>query len=555
MSIMTFKTDLIPNTDLGYSLGSNDYKWNIYGQITRQGVSKGWNKGRDGVVAGTTTINGYSPAFTIKTTNGSWDIGAYDSSAYTDDLVFSYVSDALYNGTNTTPPQIKFLEDGSIAANITGNAATATKISSQPNNTTTFLRGDGNWSGNLTGNMTIGTTDADSQRSLTVTALAGNLTLYSGGATTSVKGIWLSAHGTDTTGHSVMVADTNNVTTFYGNLSGNATYATSLQTARTIWGKSFNGTANISGNMTDVGPDMKLPAGQTRFQFITSVNGAAEGYYGKIGLAESYATIASNMGSHNFFNNGTSLLTGSIYRTSGSLGSSWVGSRELSKSCLAVDASDSSSSTAYTLTSIKFPTKTYAIGSERSGNNFGIFCWLNSRTANGYDYAFYINNDTYFRCNTRIYGAVWNDYAEKRNVPEAQQNWTDKECIANPLAGRCVREVGDDTMVLSDARLQKGCKIISDTFGFSIGETENCKTPIAVSGRVLAYLLEDREVAKEHIGDFVCSGPNGTVSIMTTEEYFKCPQACIGTISAIPDYEEWGTGKVKVDGRIWIYVK
>ena len=68
-------------------------------------------------------------------------------------------------------------------------------------------------------------------------------------------------------------------------------------------------------------------------------------------------------------------------------------------------------------------------------------------------------------------------------------------------------------------------------------------------------LLEDREIAKEHIGDFVCSGPNGTVSIMTTEEYFKCPQACIGTISAVPDYEEWGTGKVKVDGRIWIYVK
>ena len=418
-----------------------------------------------------------------------------------------------------------------------------------------FLRGDRTWSNQLTGGLSVGTTSADTQRAISVSSTAGTLTLYTNGNTDNKKGIWLGAHGTDTTGHSVMISDTNNVTTFYGNLSGNATYATSLQTARTIWGQSFNGTANISGSMTDVGPDMKLPAGQTRFQFITSINGAAEGYYGKIGLAGSYATIASNMGSHNFYNNGTSRVDGTIYRPDSTIGASWVDSRSLSKMGLAIDASGSTTSTAFSLCGIRFSTKTYAIGSERAGNNFGIYGWLNSRTANGFDYAFYIANDTYFHCNTRVYGAVWNDYAEKRNVPEAQQNWTDEECVANPLAGRCVREIGDDTMVLSDARMQKGCKIISDTFGFSIGETENCKTPIAVSGRVLAYLLEDREIAKEHIGDFVCSGPNGTVSIMTTEEYFKCPQACIGTISAVPDYEEWGTGKVKVDGRIWIYVK
>jgi hypothetical protein len=78
-------------------------------------------------------------------------------------------------------------------------------------------------------------------------------------------------------------------------------------------------------------------------------------------------------------------------------------------------------------------------------------------------------------------------------------------------------------MAFSTERLQKGCKIISDTFGYCVGETDDCKTPIAVSGRALVYLLEDRETAKEHIGDFVCSGPNGTVSIMTTEEYFKYP--------------------------------
>jgi hypothetical protein len=56
----------------------------------------------------------------------------------------------------------------------------------------------------------------------------------------------------------------------------------------------------------------------------------------------------------------------------------------------------------------------------------------------------------------------------------------------------CVHEVGDGTMAISTERLERGCKIISDTYGFNIGKTDNCKTPIAVSGRVLAYVHEDK---------------------------------------------------------------
>lgn len=44
-------------------------------------------------------------------------------------------------------------------------------------------------------------------------------------------------------------------TTFSGSLSGNASSAstaTKLTTARTIWGQSFNGTANVSGSLTGV---------------------------------------------------------------------------------------------------------------------------------------------------------------------------------------------------------------------------------------------------------------------------------------------------------------
>lgn len=140
-----------------------------------------------------------------------------------------------------------------------------------------------------------------------------------------------------------------------------------------------------------------------------------------------------------------------------------------------------------------------------------------------------------------LYGAVWNDYAEFRKGDTIE-------------SGKCVIEVGDDTLITSTERMMPGANITSDTFGFAIGETKQAKTPIAVSGRVLAYPYESREEFKKNIGRPVCSGPNGTVSIMTDEEYRNKGYCAIGTISAVPDYEEWGTGKVKVNGRVWIKV-
>lgn len=142
---------------------------------------------------------------------------------------------------------------------------------------------------------------------------------------------------------------------------------------------------------------------------------------------------------------------------------------------------------------------------------------------------------------SKLWGAVWNDYAEFRKGDTIE-------------SGKCVIEVGDDTLITSTERMMPGANITSDTFGFAIGKTEQAKTPIAVSGRVLAYPYESREEFKKNIGRPVCSGPNGTVSIMTDEEYRDKGYCAIGTISAVPDYEEWGTGKVKVNGRVWIKV-
>lgn len=139
-----------------------------------------------------------------------------------------------------------------------------------------------------------------------------------------------------------------------------------------------------------------------------------------------------------------------------------------------------------------------------------------------------------------VYGAVWNDYAEYRQ----------SDCLE---AGRVICENGDDTLSIATERLQPGAEIVSDTFGFAIGKTDKAQTPIAVSGRVLAYAYEDRNSYKP--GDAVCAAPGGTVSKMTREEIREYPERIIGTVSAIPSYETWGTGNVPVNGRIWIKIK
>lgn len=141
----------------------------------------------------------------------------------------------------------------------------------------------------------------------------------------------------------------------------------------------------------------------------------------------------------------------------------------------------------------------------------------------------------------QVYGAVWNDYAEYRQTKN------------NVQPGYCVIETGKGDLIKSSERLQPGANIVSDTFGFAIGETEQTKTPLAVSGRVLAYPYEDRD--SYQAGDPVCSGPNGTISKMTREEVREYPERIIGTVSEIPSYEIWGTGNVKVNNRIWIKVK
>lgn len=141
----------------------------------------------------------------------------------------------------------------------------------------------------------------------------------------------------------------------------------------------------------------------------------------------------------------------------------------------------------------------------------------------------------------KVYGAVWNDYAEYRNQ------------IENIAPGYCVISHNDGKVSKTTMKLQACDGIVSDTFGFAIGETENCKTPLAVAGRVLAYCEGDRN--DYNAGDTVCAGPDGKVCKMTREEIREWPDRIVGIVSEIPTYEVWGAGQIQVNNRIWIKVK
>lgn len=206
------------------------------------------------------------------------------------------------------------------------------------------------------------------------------------------------------------------------------------------------------------------------------------------------------------------------------------------------DASGATSSTYWSMMALKFPNTTFSIGGERAGNVFGIYSYANTRTSNGTDGALYVDGNThYFHCSTRLYGAVWNDYAEYR----------DQEEEVKP--GYCVASTDSGKTYKTTERLQACDGIVSDTYGFGIGETEKCKTPLAVAGRVLAYC--DGSRYDYHFGDAVAAGPEGKVVKMTREEIKEYPDRIIGHVSEIPEYETWGTENVLVDGRIWIKVK
>ena len=143
-----------------------------------------------------------------------------------------------------------------------------------------------------------------------------------------------------------------------------------------------------------------------------------------------------------------------------------------------------------------------------------------------------------------VEGAVFNDYAEYRPL---------KDPIESYEPGYCMTCNRDGKLFRTSSRMQHCEGITSDTFGFSIGRTDEATVPLAVAGRVLVYTSEDPSTY--YTGQAVCASRGGRVSKMTDSEIAQNPDRIVGIVSEVPTYETWGTNNVKVNGRIWITVK
>lgn len=143
-----------------------------------------------------------------------------------------------------------------------------------------------------------------------------------------------------------------------------------------------------------------------------------------------------------------------------------------------------------------------------------------------------------------VEGAVFNDYAEYRAL---------KDPIESYEPGYCMTCNRDGKLFRTSSRMQHCEGITSDTFGFSIGRTDEATVPLAVAGRVLVYTSEDPSTY--YTGQAVCASRGGRVSKMTDTEIAQNPDRIVGIVSEVPTYETWGTNNVKVNGRIWITVK
>ena len=282
------------------------------------------------------------------------------------------------------------------------------------------------------------------------------------------------------------------------------------------------------------------------FQGDSSHGGYIDFHYGKSTSDYTSRIIESASGKFTFYAPNGIISTGNVAIERNGLSSFWCRSSASNTNALiGVERTDVNQKMALLIGSGGTQRGLWDYNINNSGEN-GWFCFTDGTdcwfaTNAKYNNVYLGSTNVYVNNAGVLYGAAWNDYAEYRKAE-----------IIEP--GRVVVEDLNGVMKQSNERLQPGAEIISDTYGFAIGETEECQTPIAVCGRVLAYPAEDRY--SYPLGAAVCSGPNGTVSLMTREEIKEYPERIIGTVSEIPEYDEWGTEqKIKVNNRIWIRIK
>ena len=138
---------------------------------------------------------------------------------------------------------------------------------------------------------------------------------------------------------------------------------------------------------------------------------------------------------------------------------------------------------------------------------------------------------------TKVYGQVYNDYAEYRETQEhIEPGYV--QISDNGKLRKCDTD-----------RARNIAGVVSDVFGFQIGQTETQTTPVQVQGRALVY-CEDQLKVKP--GDQVCATKHGKVRKMSWLEKILHPESIVGFVDELPTYDTWGNDNIPVNGRIWI---
>ena len=250
---------------------------------------------------------------------------------------------------------------------------------------------------------------------------------------------------------------TGNVTGSSGSCTGNAATATRLQTARTINGVSFNGTANIT-----VYDSTKLPlSGGTMTGNITIPATAMSWIAGK-----NSAPIQQDMGTN--------------------------------------------TSSYFPIIRQKQSTVTYNIGG--LNNQFGIYMYKNTTTANRTDASFKMDSSGNITATgtftaSKVYNAVYNDYAECFN----NSNLIYKEVLHR------IVEIDDNECVrLANKNSHRVIGVVSDSYGHLLGGSEEdiengSKIPVGLAGTLYVYTLDEIDIT--NIGKFVCADNNGYATI------------------------------------------
>ena len=112
------KVGAASNADYAGSANSANYATTA-GRLNHPGISSSWYNGRDNALVTQTGTNGYSPIMSMKTTNGSWEVGHYNSGGYYNDFLINYKDDTEYNNAtpNTVVHAVKIKKEGNIILN------------------------------------------------------------------------------------------------------------------------------------------------------------------------------------------------------------------------------------------------------------------------------------------------------------------------------------------------------------------------------------------------------------------------------------------------------